>query len=90
MVKSLQVLQGSGPQHQGPASRKTNFPWTGKEGMVSDDSDNTFIVHFISVIIYYYVSSTANHQALDLRGWGSLLEGTDWWLPRGGGGGMKD
>ena len=41
MVKSLQVLQGSGPQtfwYQGPASQKTNLPWTGKEGMVSDDS----------------------------------------------------
>ena len=28
----------------------------------------TLIVHFISS--YYYVSSTSDHQALDLRGWG--------------------
>ena len=78
----LTVLCNSGPQlFWGQFLWKTIFPWTGRGGIILGRFKCvTFIVHFISVInifYYYYISSTADHQALNPRDWGLLLYRTD-------------
>ena len=50
--------------HQGPVSWKTIFPWTGGGGGWAMVSDNTLIVHFVSIII-----TLVPLRSLGVRSW---------------------
>ena len=63
-----------GPQpfwHQGLVSRMVIFPQTGM-GFGFRMIQAHYIYCALS-FFYYYISSTSDHQALDPRGWGSLI-----------------
>ena len=58
--------------HQELVSWKTIFPWTRKRG----DGFRMIQVHYTYWALYfyyYYFSSTSDHKAFDLKGWGPLL-----------------
>ena len=57
---------------QGPNLWTSVFPQTLVGGWFWDDSNT---LHFCSLCSYYYISSTSDHQVLDLTGgWGPLLD----------------
>ena len=54
----------------------TNFLLTGEGGMVSGRFKCiTLIVHLFIYIHYHYISSTSDHQPLDMGNWGPVLYG---------------
>ena len=57
---------------QGLVLWKTVFPQTRQGAYFRDDS--TYYIYRVLCFNYYYISSTADHQTLDSRGWEPLIQ----------------